>query len=43
MLAELLANLRGVLGGANYSLSNPLILYIVVLSIYIIWRRTGRT
>ena len=43
MLAELLANLRGLLGGNDYSLLNPLLLSIMVLSVYIIWLMIRRT
>jgi hypothetical protein len=43
MLSELLAYLRGILGNAVHDISNPMILFWLLLGIYILWRRTSRT
>jgi hypothetical protein len=41
MIAELIAGLRGILGGVTDYVGNPLILYAIVLAAYLLYRRTS--
>ena len=43
MIPELFAELRGLFGGVANSVSHPLVLFWLLLGIYFLWRRTGKT
>jgi hypothetical protein len=43
MIAEFLAGLRGFLGSTGINFSNPLVLFLLIVAIYVLWRRTRRT
>jgi hypothetical protein len=42
MGAELFADLRGIIGVAGNFVGNPLALYVILLTIYLIYRMTSR-
>jgi hypothetical protein len=41
MVAELLASLRGAMGGAGNYFANPWVLYGILLATYLIYRKTS--
>ncbi len=43
MFPELFADLRGLLGYVADYFRNPLLLYAIILGIYLIWRRIGKS
>ncbi len=43
MFPELFADLRGSLGYVADYFRNPLLLYAIILGIYLIWRRIGKS
>jgi hypothetical protein len=42
MIAEFLAGLRGFMGTAGNTFSDPWFLFCILLAIYVLWRRTSR-